>query len=464
MTKETHKLWGGRFETPTATDMALFNDSFCFDQQLFAADITGSIAWAEALARAKLISLPECTLLIQGLEQIRQEFAEKRFVSQPSDEDIHTAVERRLQELVGAAALKLHTGRSRNDQVATDLRLFCSAAVQNLTQNLLNLQTSLLNQAEKEAQTLMPGYTHLQRAQPITFGHWCLAYVEMFERDRARLKDVLPRIQTLPLGSGALAGNSLGIDRSFLAEKLGFQAVTRNSLDAVADRDFVAELLFICSLIGVHLSRSAEDLILYSSSEFGFIELADEYSTGSSLMPQKKNPDSLELLRGKSGRLIGNLVTMLTVLKGLPLAYNKDMQEDKEPLFDSLATLNIGLRVATAAIATLKVNSQRMVQALDDSMLATDLADELVRNGLPFREAHRKVGQIVRRATELRVNLCDLPLAEYQKIQPDLTDSLFKIFDFVRSVSQKDSFGGTSPQKIVEQIVFWQQKIKENDG
>lgn len=455
---ESHKLWGGRFAAPTAADMAAFNDSFRFDVRLADVDITGSLAWAEELARAGLISDAERDLLVQGLEQVRQEFAAQQFVTQPADEDIHTAVERRLGELVGAVAGKLHTGRSRNDQVATDMRLFCRAAIEMLTARLTQLQGALLEQAEQHAGTVMPGYTHLQRAQPITCGHWCLAYVEMFERDRLRLADAAARMNSLPLGAGALAGNSLGMDRAGLAARLGFADVVRNSLDAVADRDFVAEVLFACAMMGVHVSRMAEDLILYSSAEFGFVELADAYSTGSSLMPQKKNPDSMELLRGKSGRLVGNLVAVLTMLKGLPLAYNKDMQEDKEPLFDSLDTLELGLRVAAAAVATMQVKPERMAAALDDAMLATDLADELVRRGVPFREAHSKVGRLVRRALELGVTLQHLPLAEYQAVQPDLDETVYALFDFARSAAQKASLGGTAPERVAEQVAAWRER------
>lgn len=460
----THKLWGGRFSTPTADDMAAFNDSFCFDRQLAAMDIRGSIAWATALARVALISAAERDVLIQGLEQVRQEFAESRFVTQPGDEDIHTAVERRLHELVGPVALKLHTGRSRNDQIATDLRLFCRERVQMLTLRLHHLQTALLDQAEHHAATLMPGYTHLQRAQPITFGHWCLAYIEMFERDVSRLHDARARIQSLPLGCGALAGNSLGIDRAWLAETLDFDTVAGNSLDAISDRDFAAELLFCMSMIGIHLSRLSEDLIIYSSAEYGFIALADAYSTGSSLMPQKKNPDSLELLRGKSGRLLGNLVTLLTVLKGLPLAYNKDLQEDKEPLFDSIATLDLALRVAADAIATMQANPARMSAALDDAMLATDLADEMVRRGIPFREAHAHVGHLVRQALHQGVSLRNLPPEHYQEILPGLETHIPHIFDVVASVERKDSYGGTAPHQVRQQVAQWRTVLAEQPG
>lgn len=449
-------LWGGRFSAPTADDMRRFQDSYRFDVRLYDADISGSIAWASALADAGLISTEECEALTQGLELVRREFADGVFEAQPSDEDVHTAVERRLRELVGDAALKLHTGRSRNDQIATDLRLFAISAGRQIDTRLHTLQLALLGQAEEHASTVMPGYTHLQRAQPITFGHWCLAYVEMFERDRQRIAEANGRARSLPLGAGALAGHSLGVERERLTEALDeFDAVASNSLDAVSDRDFVAELLFAFALAGIHLSRMAEDLVIYSSSEFGFIELADEYSTGSSIMPQKKNPDSMELLRGKSGRLLGNLVNLLTMLKGLPLAYNKDLQEDKEPFFDSLDTLDLALQVAAAAVTTLTARPERMAAALDDAMLATDLADALVRMGVPFREAHAKVGRLVRRGIELRLPLRDLPLEEYQAVQPEFDASVYEIFDFNRSVAMKDSLGGTAPQRVLEQCARW---------
>ena len=457
-----HKLWGGRFAEPTAATMRRFNDSFRFDVRLADVDITGSIAWAGALEQAGLISSAECQALIQGLGLVRREFDQGSFVPIKGDEDIHTAVERRLRELVGDVALKLHTGRSRNDQVATDMRLFAINAGRQIADRLRALQVALLTQAEVHAATLMPGYTHLQRAQPITFGHWCLAFVEMFERDRQRIEDATTRTRILPLGAGALAGNSLGVERERLTEALDeFDAVAGNSLDAVSDRDYLAEMHFAFALTGIHLSRLAEDLVIYSSTEFAFIELADAYSTGSSLMPQKKNPDSMELLRGKSGRLIGNLVALLTVLKGLPLTYNKDMQEDKEGFFDSLDTLDLSLEVAAAAVATMRARPEQMVAALDDAMLATDLADELVRRGVPFREAHGKVGHLVRRSLELRLPLRELPLAEYQAVQPDLDVAIYTTFDFARSVARKESLGGTAPQRVREQCARWREQLSD---
>jgi argininosuccinate lyase len=455
-----HKLWGGRFAAPTAETMRRYNDSFRFDRRLAEADIAGSVAWAEAIEAAGLISADECEAITQGLELVRREFADGSFDSAAGDEDIHTAIERRLHELIGTPALKLHTGRSRNDQVATAFRLFCIGAARQIGERIQALQLALVEQAERHTTTLMPGYTHLQRAQPITFGHWCLAYVEMLERDRARVEDATARARTLPLGAGALAGNSLGVERERLTEALDeFDAVANNSLDAVSDRDFVAELLFAFALAGVHLSRLAEDLVLYSSAEFGFVELDEAYSTGSSIMPQKKNPDSMELLRGKSGRLLGNLVALMTTMKGLPLTYNKDLQEDKEPFFDSLDSLDLGLQVAAAAVATMEARPERMAAALDAAMLATDFADELVRRGVPFREAHAMVGRLVRRAIELRVSLRDLPITEYQVVQPDLGHEIYAVFDFERSVAGKDSLGGTAPQRVSEQCARWRELL-----
>ncbi|NJP04675.1 MAG: argininosuccinate lyase [Chloroflexaceae bacterium] len=456
MTGSSTRLWGGRFTSPTAADMAAFNDSFRFDERLADFDIRGSMAWSRALAQAGLIDETECNTLLQGLQQIASEFEAEIFGIHVGDEDIHTAVERRLTELVGAVAGKLHTGRSRNDQVATSFRLFCLDSSHQLQQRLRELQRALLAQAHHHIHTLMPGYTHLQRAQPMTFGYWCLAYIEMFDRDYTRLEQAAQHMRVLPLGSGALTGNSLNIDRQALADELGFDAISTNALDAVSDRDFVAELLFVAALTGTHLSRMAEDLILYSSAEFGFVELADAYSTGSSLMPQKKNPDSMELLRGKSGRLMGNLVAILTVLKGLPLAYNKDLQEDKEPLFDSIDTLDLGLHIAAAVVISMQMNPERMAAALEDSMFATDLADVLVRQGMPFREAHHKVGQLVRHALHSQVSLRALPITDYQSIHPGFDETIYALFDAHQSVAQKNSIGGCSPERVNEQIARWE--------
>jgi len=445
-------LWGGRFTAETDKLMARFNDSLSFDQRLYAADIQGSIAYAGALVRVGLISPEEHDQMITGLRQVRVEFEADTFQIQPGDEDIHTAVERRLAELIGPAAGKLHTGRSRNDQVATDLRLYLVATAQNLHRALTDLQSAIVDQAEAHLGVLMPGYTHLQQAQPVLFSHWLLSYFWKLQRDRERLSDAMRRASALPLGAGALAGNPFGIDRGALAEVLGFASVAENSIDAVNDRDYVAEFLAWAALLQIHLSSLAEDLILWSSREFGFVQVDDAFATGSSLMPQKKNPDSLELVRGKSGRIAGSLVSLLITLKGLPTAYNKDLQEDKEALFDAIDTLSLELPVAAAVIRTLTVHSTRMAAALDDAMLATDLADYLVRKGVPFRQSHHLIGQAVLRAEQLRVTLQGLDLTEYQSIHPAFDVDLYQVFDFQRSVEARSSEGGTAPSAVRTQI------------
>jgi len=446
------KLWGGRFEGTSDSLMERFNASIGFDWRLWAADIQGSTAYARALQRAGLLTAAERERLIQGLQAVAREFEAGQFEIRPTDEDIHTAVERRLGELIGEGAGKLHAGRSRNDQVATDLRLYLMREMRGLRQRLADLQEAIVHKAEQHLEIIMPGYTHLQRAQPVLFSHWLLSFFWMLQRDRERLDDLEKRVAVLPLGSGALAGHALSIDRHFLAAELGFQAVGENSLDAVSDRDFVAEFLFWAALVQVHVSRLAEDLILWSSAEFGFVELDDAYASGSSIMPQKKNPDALELLRGKVGRLVGHLVAMLTTLKGLPLAYNKDLQEDKEPLFDALDTLKLALPVAAGVVRTLKVNAQAMAAALDDGMLATDLADYLVRRGVPFRRSHDLMGRAVRRAEALGLPLRELPLAEFRAISDAFDEDLYAVFDHRRSVEARDSCGGTATAAVRQQI------------
>jgi len=446
------KLWGGRFSADMDALMKQLNDSIRFDIRLWEADIRGSIAYAGALAAAGIITRREAAQLVRGLKAVRAEFAAGAFVVQPGDEDIHTAVERRLKELIGDVAGKLHTGRSRNDQVATDMRLFCIQAVADLKALIAQLQSALLSQAQAHVDTVMPGYTHLQRAQPITFAHWCLAYFWMLARDSERLSDCAGRADVMPLGSGALAGNPFAIDRQALADSLGFRAISPNSLDAVSDRDFVAELLFDCALLGVHLSRLAEDLVIYSSAEFGFVTFSDAYATGSSLMPQKKNPDAVELARAKSGRLVGNLVSALTMLKGLPMAYDKDMQEDKEPLFDSLDTLALTLPVVAGAIATLQVNAERMRAALDPAMLATDVAEYLVRRGVPFREAHHLSGRAVAVAESKGVRLDQLGDEDWRSISDRFGADIRAVFDFAQSVASRDAAGGASPRAVREQM------------
>ncbi|MCS7282844.1 MAG: argininosuccinate lyase [Anaerolineae bacterium] len=446
------KLWGGRFTKETDPLMEAFSASIGFDRRLWAVDIQGSIAYARALQRAGILSPQERDTLIRGLKEVAQELEAGDFTFLPTDEDIHTAVERRLREKVGEVADKLHTGRSRNDQVATDLRLYLMGEIPLLRSHLESLQEAILARAEENLGVLMPGYTHLQHAQPVRFSHWLMSFFWAFERDRERLGEIEQRVAVLPLGSGALAGHSLGVDRRFLAEELGFRAPCENSIDGVSDRDFVAEMLFWAALVMVHLSRLAEDLILWSSAEFSFIQLDEAYTTGSSIMPQKRNPDALELIRGKTGRLIGHLAGFLTTLKGLPTGYNRDLQEDKEPLFDALDTLRLALPIAAGVVRTLRVFPERMAAALDDGMLATDLADYLVRRGVPFRQSHRLVGQAVRRAEELGVSLRALPLEEYRAISPVFGPDLYEVFDHSRSVEARQSEGGTALEALREQL------------
>lgn len=454
-------LWGGRFAAQTDARMRRFNDSIDFDRRMYRADIEGSIAYAGALAQAGLISEEERSALVGGLEEVRAEFDAKRFEIKPGDEDIHTAVERRLDELVGEVAGKLHTGRSRNDQVTTDLRLTLLAETAALREALLNLQRALVEQAEAHLGVVMPGYTHLQHAQPVLFSHWLMAFFWKFERDCQRLADVARRTRVCPLGAGALAGNPFEVDCQALAEALGFDSVASNSIDAVSDRDYVVEFLCWAALTQTHLSSLAEDLIIWASREFGFVEIHEAYATGSSLMPQKKNPDSLELMRGKSGRVIGHLTGLLTALKGLPTAYNKDLQEDKEALFDVIDTLRMELPMAAGVVRTLKVNAHRMEAALDDAMLTTDLADYLVRRGVPFRQSHYLVGETVRRTEELGLALGDLDISEYQAIHPAFDKDVYKILDFDRSVEARATEGGTAPSAVRVQISRAKQRITQ---
>ena len=446
------RLWGGRFSGSMDAIMAVLNNSMPFDVRLWREDITGSIAYAHAIAKAGIITPAEASQIETGLQAVLAEFTNGTFDVKPDDEDIHTAVERRLRELIGDTAGKLHTGRSRNDQIATDIRLFALEAIKHLQSQVKGVMEVLAVQASTNGHNLMPGYTHLQRAQPITFGHWCMAYFWMFERDVDRLLDCARRTSVMPLGSGALAGNPFAIDRVALAAELSFRAISMNSLDGVSDRDFVAELLFCCAMIGAHLSRMAEDLVIYSTAEFGLVTFDDAYSTGSSLMPQKKNPDAMELARGKSARLTGNLMALLTLLKGLPMTYNKDLQEDKEPLFDSLDTLNITLPVVAAAVRTLRLNANRMLAALDPFMLATDVAEYLVRKGLPFREAHHLSGRAVALAEKKGIVLSALRDEDWNELSPHFGPDIHAVFDFAQSAASRDVTGGTSPRALREQL------------
>ena len=446
------RLWGGRFSGETDELMKRFNDSIGFDHRLFRSDIQGSAAYAAALAESRAITQQESEMIRDGLDKVRLDFESGSFEILPGDEDIHTAVERRLGELVGPVAGKLHTGRSRNDQVATDTRLYLLGEISTLGLAAKRLQAAILAKAEQHIGVVMPGYTHLQRAQPLLFSHWLMSYFWKLERDNGRLADLKTRTSILPLGCGALAGNPFGIDRASLADKLGFAGVAENSVDGVSDRDFLTEFLAWASILQVHLSGLAEDLIIWSSREFGFVQIDEAYATGSSLMPQKRNPDSLELVRGKTGRVIGHLFGLLMTLKGLPSSYNKDLQEDKEGLFDVIDTLSIELPVVEGVIRTLNVNAERMAAALDDSMLATDLADYLVRNGVPFRKSHELVGKAVKRSEQLGVSLRDLPLLEYQRIDNAFHEDVTEVFDFGASIEARDARGGTATAAVRAQF------------
>jgi argininosuccinate lyase len=446
------KLWGGRFSEGLQSDVAEYNNSLPFDWRLADNDIRGSLAWAKALAQAGVLADDEASQICAGLSQVLAEVASGSFPYDPADEDVHTAVERRLTELVGPLGGKLHTGRSRNDQVATDFRLWLMAEIDALLPRLKDAQSALVERAESDLGVLLPGYTHMQRAQPVLLSHWWLAYFWPLLRDAERLAQLRRRVAVLPLGSGALAGTPVGVDRRWLAQELGFEAISANSLDAVSDRDFAAEFLFIASLVGVHLSRLSETLIIYSSAEFGFVELSDDYSTGSSLMPQKKNPDPLELTRGKSGILIGRLTGLLATLKGLPSAYDKDLQEDKLPIFEAADTLRLMFSVMAGLLRKLSIRPEAMRRALDPAMLATDLADYLVERSVPFREAHSLVGRVVRRAQVLGVAIDRLPLTELQAISPVFAQDVADVFDFQVSVDRRASAGGTGTAAVLEQL------------
>lgn len=445
-------LWDGRFRQkmdPLAWEL---NTSLAIDRRLADQEVRASLAWADALKEVGILNPDEHVQITDGLNAIWQEFANGRFAFAPSDEDIHTAVERRLTELIGTTAGKLHTGRSRNDQVTTDFRLWMLETLPALDDALRRAQTVLLERAQQAEDILMPGYTHLQRAQPILLAHWWLSHFWSLQRDRQRLADLRKRVAILPLGSSALAGTPLPIDRLALAKALGFDAPAPNSLDAVSDRDFAVEFLFCTTLVGVHLSKLAEQIVLYTSAEFGFFELSDAFSTGSSLMPQKKNPDVFELTRGKAGLLLGNLVGVLAVLKGLPSAYDKDLQEDKAPVFAAADALLTLLSVISAALNSLTIHAERMRAAIDSSMLATDLADYLVAKNVPFRQAHALVAQAVRLAQEQALRLDELPLDAYQQLHPAFEADLYRLFNPLESVKRRTAIGGSSPQAVHTQI------------
>jgi argininosuccinate lyase / amino-acid N-acetyltransferase len=443
-------LWGGRFESGPDALFRAVNDSLRFDYRLAAEDITGSAAWARALGRAGVLTGEEVASLEAALAELAGKIAENpELPAAAADEDIHSWVERELIARVGSLGKKLHTGRSRNDQVATDLRLWTRGAIDRRLAEVRGCLRSLVSLAERERSTVISGYTHLQRAQPVLLAHWCLAYAEMLERDHARLLDARARVNVCPLGSGALAGTAYPIDRAALARDLGFDAPTRNSLDGVSDRDFALETLAAAAILGVHLSRLGEDLVLYGSQEFAMVEFDDSVASGSSLMPQKKNPDAAELLRGKAGRLAGSLVTLLTALKGLPLAYNKDLQEDKEPLFDAMDTLSVCLRVVPRILDTLKVRREACERAAKGGYSnATDLADYLVGRGVPFREAHEQAGRAVRRGISLGLALEEMPLDELRSAAPAVQQDVFERISLEAGMSKRNVVGGTGPDAV----------------
>lgn len=457
------KLWGGRFTENVDALAHQLNASLGFDQRMWREDIQGSVAWAEALAAGGVLTTEEAAQIVGGLQAVHAEFSVGTFAFAPSDEDIHTAVERRLTELIGPVGGKLHTGRSRNDQVTTDFRLWVRQAEAQLIEHTRELQRALVAQAEAHAETILPGYTHLQRAQPITFGHWLMGHFWALERDVDRWRVARERANVCPLGCAALAGTAYHINRAALATALGFARAAENSLDAIADRDFAVEFLFNAALTGTHLSRLAETLILFSTSEFGFVTLADAYSTGSSIMPQKKNPDMLELARGKAGTLLGLLTGLMATLKGLPSAYDKDLQEDKPAVFAAFDTLALMLPVVAGSIATLTVNAEKMQAALEPSLLATELADYLVRKGLPFREAHHVVGRAVALVDErqkttddepsaIARRLSDLSLEALQQLSPLFAEDVAEAFNFRAAVERRSALGGTAPANVRAQI------------
>ncbi|BBB48646.1 argininosuccinate lyase [Pelolinea submarina] len=445
-------LWGGRFASGVDPLAWQYNASIAIDWRLAEVDIQGSIAWAKALAQCDVLQQSEMDSIIEGLYAVLAEVQSDNFQLQPTDEDVHTAIERRLTEIIGPLGGKLHTGRSRNDQVASDFNLWLQLAIAQVDEFLRILQTALVDRAEKDMGIILSGYTHLQQSQPILLSHWWLSYFWPLVRDRQRLQELKQRASVLPLGSGAMAGTPYPIDRDFLAAELGFSLVSPNSIDAVSNRDAAAEFLFFSALLAVHLSKLSEGLILYSTSEFGFIQLADAYTTGSSLMPQKKNPDTLELTRGKSGTIIGRLTGLLSTLKGLPSTYDKDLQEDKQPVFETYDNLCMMLPVMTGVLESLQVNAQRMQANMNPSILATDLADYLVAKGVPFREAHALVGQAVRLAEEQNLDLSQLPLKAYQTISPMFKEEVYQVFCFETAVEKKNSVGGTSSEAVSLQI------------
>jgi len=450
---EKSKPWGGRFQEPTNELVEAFTASISFDRRLYRYDIEGSIAHARMLVRQEIINRKEGFVIVEGLKEIQRDIETGSFEFSPGDEDIHMAIEKDLIRRIGDAGAKLHTGRSRNDQVALDVRLYLRAEIKEILEFVKVLKGAFLELAKKEAETILPGYTHLQKAQPVLLAHYLLAWREMLDRDESRLRDCYRRVNVLPLGAAALAGTSLPIDRSYVARLLKFPEISRNSMDTVSDRDFVAEFLFASSLIMMHLSRFCEDLILWSSGEFNFVEISDAFTTGSSIMPQKKNPDVAELIRGKTGRVYGNLIALLTLLKGLPMTYNRDLQEDKEPLFDTVDTVKACLQILAEMIRNMKFNREKMRREAEGGFsTATDLAEYLVMKGIPFREAHGIVGKLVSFCIECKKELAQLSMEEFQRFCPVINEDIHDRLSVSNSVRSRKSYGGTACRQVMEQI------------
>jgi len=450
-------MWKGRFQQQTAALLQSYSESISFDWRLWPYDIEGSIAHSAALEKAGLITAEERGSIVEGLRVIGDEIAAGTFTFRAELEDIHMNIEAELTRRIGDAGAKLHTARSRNDQVALDLRLYLRSECDAITALLADMQAALVELGSRYSEVVIPGYTHLQRAQPVYFAHHLLAYVEMLQRDRDRIADCRKRINVLPLGSGAIAGSTILLDRHLVAELLKFPSVTHNSMDAVSDRDFAIELLAALAVVAMHLSRLSEDVILWASSEFHFVTLSDSFTTGSSLMPQKKNPDVAELTRGKTGRVYGNLLSLLTLMKGLPMTYNRDMQEDKEAVFDSIDTVKAALGVFAPMLREAKVNEVRCAEAVaDPNLLATDLADYLVNHGMPFRKAHEAVGRAVARCTELGCELNTLPLKEYQAISEVYGNDIHDVLQVRRSMEARQAVGAPSPANVAAELARWQ--------
>jgi argininosuccinate lyase len=460
--KASNQMWGGRFASGPAAIMEAINASIDFDKKLYAQDIRGSLAHSEMLAATGIISAEDQQKIAHGLNTILREIEDGAFTFSTRLEDIHMNIEARLAELIGPAAGRLHTARSRNDQVAVDFRLWVKEELHKTAEALRGLIAAFLDKAEAHVATVMPGFTHLQAAQPVTFGHHAMAYVEMFGRDLSRVRDAIERMDESPLGAAALAGTGFPIDRHMTARALGFREPTRNSLDSVSDRDFALEFLSIAAISATHLSRLAEEIVIWSTPQFGFVRLSDSYSTGSSIMPQKKNPDAAELIRAKTGRVNGHLIGLLTVMKGLPLSYSKDMQEDKETVFDAAETLELAIAAMTGMVSDMTINDAAMKKAAGAGYsTATDLADWLVREaGLPFREAHHVTGRAVALAEAAKIGLDKLPLEQLRELNDRITADIYTVLSVQNSVKSRKSFGGTAPQEVRKQIRYWRKRLK----